>query len=45
MPDSEENQTCRPYQITIQGHLDAEWLGQIESKDNLFPDVDPQYWK
>jgi hypothetical protein len=25
MPDSEENQTCRPYQITIRGHLDEEW--------------------
>lgn len=40
MPDSEENQTCRPYQITIQGHLDAEWgscfnLLKISYKDNM----------
>ncbi|MDR3460196.1 MAG: DUF1957 domain-containing protein [Verrucomicrobiae bacterium] len=25
--------------------VDEKWLAEIESRDNLFPDVNPQYWK
>ena len=40
MSDSDEKQTCCPYQITIQGHLDAEWascfnLLNISYKQNM----------
>jgi len=31
-------------QITATG-IDEKWLGEIESRDNLFPDVDWNYWK
>jgi 1,4-alpha-glucan branching enzyme len=27
------------------GKVDAEWLGQIEARDNLFPDVNYRYWE
>jgi len=25
--------------------VDEKWLAEIESRDNLFPDVDWNYWK
>jgi predicted glycosyl hydrolase (DUF1957 family) len=25
--------------------VDEKWLAEIESRDNLFPDVDWTYWK
>jgi 1,4-alpha-glucan branching enzyme len=25
-------------------HVNELWLAKIESKDNLFPDIDPSYW-
>ena len=32
------------YEQLTTGQLDEEWLKQIESRDNLFPDVDYRYW-
>jgi 1,4-alpha-glucan branching enzyme len=31
-------------QITATG-INEKWLGEIESRDNLFPDADWNYWK
>jgi len=34
----------RIYEQLTAGQLDEEWLGQVEWRDNLFPDVDYLYW-
>ena len=26
------------------GKVDEKWLGQVEARDNLFPDINPAYW-
>ena len=31
-------------QLTVT-RVDEKWLREIESRDNLFPDVDWNYWK
>jgi 1,4-alpha-glucan branching enzyme len=34
----------RIYEQLTAGQLDEEWLKEVESRDNLFPDVSYQYW-
>ncbi len=34
----------RAYEQLSAGRLDAEWLQQVESRDNLFPEVNWHYW-
>ena len=34
----------RLYEQLTAAQLDAEWLKQIEWRDNIFPDVDCRYW-
>ena len=34
----------RLYEQLTTGDLDPEWLAQVESRDNLFPDIDYRYW-
>jgi len=35
----------RIYDEVWSGHLDEQWLEKIESDDNIFPHVNPQYWR
>jgi len=32
------------YEQLIGGSVDSTWLGRIEAVDNLFPDLNPDYW-
>jgi 1,4-alpha-glucan branching enzyme len=32
------------YEQLTQGNVDEKWLGQIESRDNLFPEINLAYW-
>jgi 1,4-alpha-glucan branching enzyme len=34
----------RIYEQLAGGHLDGDWLGRVESVDNLFPELDWRYW-
>ena len=31
-------------QLTLT-HVDEKWLAEVESRDNIFPDLDWNYWK
>ena len=33
-----------PLRSTHAGQLDEKWLAEVESRDNLFPDVNYRYW-
>ena len=32
------------YDQLTQGSVDEKWLGQIEARDNLFPEINPAHW-
>ena len=35
----------RLYEQLTQGRVDEQWLAEIESRDNLFPEIDISYWE
>ncbi len=35
----------RLWQMLETGNVDEAWLGQLESRDNLFPSIRPAYWE
>jgi 1,4-alpha-glucan branching enzyme len=32
------------YELVVKGQMDESWLSQVESMDNLFPEVNYRYW-
>jgi len=33
------------YELVVKGQMDESWLRQVESMDNLFPEVNYRYWE